>query len=452
MRRDLVAILAAVGVVCATAGCKDLTNATLPAGTANPSAYNNAAGAVSMRNNTVSAFAKSFPAYVVSSGILTDEYHAINIGLYRSCDTRILVTGMECDTQIGVPYTMLQGVRNNAHLAIAALNTYLPDSSAAMRGELYAVAGYTELLMADFFCSGVPLSTLDYQGDFTYAPGSTTVQLYRAAIAQFDSAAAIAHDSASIVSFAHVGKGRALLALGVYDSAALAVAGVPTDFKYRVVAKVGGLESFDNSPYIFSSDITLADSEGVNGIRFVTDNDPRSGYVPASGTSLQRINPTKYNALGYSELTVADGIEARLIEAEVTLRSGNAAAWLDDLNALRTTCTDVIGCPTPAPAGSGGIGGLPPLSDPGANGRLDLMFSERAYWLFLTGHRQGDLRRRIREDGLTDAQLYPTGLYSQVVAPADVRPPIFYGSDVAVPIPPTELANPLFRGCINHDA
>ena len=56
--------------------------------------------------------------------------------------------------------------------------------SRVYRGTLYAFEGYAELWLADFFCSGVPLSTLDYGQDFTYRAGSTTAQLYQAAIGQ----------------------------------------------------------------------------------------------------------------------------------------------------------------------------------------------------------------------------------------------------------------------------
>ena len=42
--------------------------------------------------------------------------------------------------------------------------------------------------------------------------------------------------------------------------------------------------------------------------------------------------------------------------------------------------------------------GVTPLTDPGdAKGRVALLFQERAEWLYLTGHRQGDLRRLLRQ-------------------------------------------------------
>jgi hypothetical protein len=86
------------------------------------------------------------------------------------------------------------------------------------------------------------------------------------------------------------------------------------------------------------------------------------------------------------------------------------------------------------------------LTDPGtAAGRVSLLFQERAYWLFLTGHRQGDLRRLVRQYGRSPNAVYPSGVY---LAPGTG----FYGTDVTAPIPSSEYINPLFQGCQNRDA
>jgi hypothetical protein len=70
------------------------------------------------------------------------------------------------------------------------------------------------------------------------------------------------------------------------------------------------------------------------------------------------------------------------------------------------------------------------------------MFRERAFWLFLTGHRQGDLRRLIRQYGRNAVQVYPTGAY-----PGGAT----YGNDVTAPIPAAErLSNTLFTGCASR--
>ena len=76
---------------------------------------------------------------------------------------------------------------------------------------------------------------------------------------------------------------------------------------------------------------------------------------------------------------------------------------------------------------------------------MDLLFRERAAWLFLTGPRQGDLRRLIRQYGRSAELLYPVGSYPGGVAS--------YGGDVTAPIPAAEReSNPHFTGCIDREA
>jgi len=75
---------------------------------------------------------------------------------------------------------------------------------------------------------------------------------------------------------------------------------------------------------------------------------------------------------------------------------------------------------------------------------VDLLFRERAFWLFLTGHRQGDLRRLIRQYGRSQSDVYPIGLYLNTA--------FSFGSDVTMPIPGSEFANPLYTGCISRGA
>ena len=61
------------------------------------------------------------------------------------------------------------------------------------------------------------------------------------------------------------------------------------------------------------------------------------------------------------------------------------------------------------------------------------MFSERAFWLYTTGHRLGDLRREIRQYGKTESQVFPTGSFFKGGN---------FGHDVAFPVPFNEQQNP----------
>ena len=58
---------------------------------------------------------------------------------------------------------------------------------------------------------------------------------------------------------------------------------------------------------------------------------------------------------------------------------------------------------------------LPPLADPGsARARQDLLFRERGFWMYLTSHRLGDLRRLVRQYGRPVAEVFPAGALEAV--------------------------------------
>ena len=144
----------------------------------------------------------------------------------------------------------------------------------------------------------------------------------------------------------------------------------------------------------------------------------------------------------YSPVAIATGVEARLIEAEATLKAGDAATWLAKLNQLRA---DPKLLPTPIDTSYRPVAGttLAPLADPVLDtARVSLLFSERAFWLFSTGHRLGDLRRLVRQYGRPVESVYPTGLYVKGG---------LYGSAVSLPIPRDEQNNPNFVQCTDQN-
>ena len=544
-----------VVVVGVLAGCKDLTGAgQLPSGTPNPVIYNTASGAIGLRNAAVYDLETAMSPYLIASGLLTDELQdkltgasagvlsQAGTGLSDPLDERVLPEGV--DASIGTSltgadaYTHLQQTRGAINVALHALATYdtLPADTAQqhmMRGELYALEAYTEIQLADFFCSGVPLSTLDFQGDFTYQPGSSTQQVYRDALVKLDSALSLAAANDSVLNLARVLKGRVYLDLGHADSAALAVTAVPVSFHYTIVMVNSfslGTGNLNGTLTVnaLTGVATVSDTEGHNGLPYRSSSDPRSATqvvcIPNTYSNLlfnpqvcpadTLTFPLKY-AVGVSSasqrvaLVLASGVEARLIEAEAALQAGDAS-WLTTLNALRTTgtvvgtpytrscqptTTDANGnvtqvgspcpagvkdttwspgtgvylipaavladvgpvCPVPGPNGSAACTdtvwykGLRLLTDPGTPAaRVALLFRERAEWLFLTGERQGDLRRLLRQYGQypqfqSQQLVYPTGVYT---APGLGQ----YGSDVNAPIPTSESPNPDFHGCKDRNA
>ena len=444
-----------IGGLCVVEGCKDLTgSAGLPSGTPNPSIYNNPSGALGMRNAAMYRFEQAIPQYVADAGLLTDELEDVNTGaspgvllsqtgVTDHLDERILPEG------VGVgSYGSLQQVRGYVSQALGALAAYdtAPADTAAvkiLRGELYALTGYTEILLSDLFCSGVPLSTLDFQKDFTYQPSSTTIQVYQAALGNLDTALTLGLKSDSLMNLALVLKGRAYLDLGQYAIAADDVSAVPNAFVYQIAIPM--VNVFNPSGCQANSSCGVAivsDREGTNGLPYRASGDPRTaamseGISQTTGDSLYF--PTKYSSAysgsGYTPFILASGTEARLIQAEAALHGVHtgAGSWIDQLNALRSTI------------------GLSPIADPGSANpaaQVDTLFTERAAWFFLDGHRQGDLRRLLREYGQyaefrSQDRVYPTGLY---LAPGTGK----YGADVNAPIDPSEAENPLFHGCLDR--
>jgi hypothetical protein len=429
-------------------------------------------------------FQFALTSFIPQTGLLTDELQATARNVLQAnnvfpdpnvaVDARLLPEG---NYKLGTEnvYNTLQQMRALANQAIEALAVYDPDHSANRRGELYALEGYTEVMLADLFCSGVPLSTSDFDGGYTLQPGSTTMQVYQHAVALFDSALALASDSAPIAGLASVGKGRALLALGQYAQAAEAVSSVPVTFQYSQSIKTCGSTLTTTCPNTptqttlnLASIATVSDTEGGAGLPYASSHDPRTRrrtpYVGIVNNDTVWF-PAKYNYGGISTIVVASGIEVQLIQAEADLHAGNAA-WLTTLNTLRTTgvYTDVdtlidqivpnavdtakrdttFWYDTAWVAGTGGVGHLGPLTDPGtADGRLALLFHERAYWLYLTGERQGDLRRLVTQYHRTG---YPSGSYPNLGAYGTG-----YGPNIDAPIPISELNNSLFKGCLSRD-
>ena len=94
---------------------------------------------------------------------------------------------------------------------------------------------------------------------------------------------------------------------------------------------------------------------------------------------------------------------------------------------------------------------LAPLTDPGDQAsRVDLMFCERAFWLYLSGHRLGDLRRLVRQYSRSADAVFPGGGGAQYVIDGNPKGGIF-GNDVNLSIPFDETNNPKFSACIDRN-
>lgn len=466
------------------AGCS-FENSELPSTVRDPAITRTAAGALEAYRGTLALFQFGFgsdrqESFVPTVGVLTDELRqgtdwggVGGVPGFSGSDhlSRLDRRSLPLEYDQGL-FGNLQKIRGQGGQAIALLAHYVPEQP-ALAGHLYDLVGYSEVFLAELFCSGIPLSTLDFDGDYTLQPGVTTAEVFQHAVALFDTARTLAmtEDSTRFVHLAEVGIGRAWLGLGNYAAAAAAVAGVPDTFRYEVrYAAVVAADTLLHAKNFVVNDrdlniggwtLSVADQDGGKGLDYISSGDPRTramllGINPYGNPVYA---PAMYAVDGSSPIVLASGVEARLIEAEAALlQNPDDGTWLAKLNALRTDGVSEER-PTDDPnddpaatytfwhAGSGGVDSLAPLTDPGSsqNARVDLLFRERAFWLFLTGHRQGDLRRLLRPPyGRSQVAIYPGGFYPGGLV---------YGGDVTLPIPPQEqITNPRFTGCISRGA
>jgi hypothetical protein len=311
---------------------------------------------------------------------------------------------------------------------------------------MLALSGFTYVYFAENYCSAVPFSQRLPDGSIQNGMPLSTKAILARALSRFDSAlVATATQSSSSDSLARlrvrnlaaIGRARALLDSGDFAGAASAIAAVPTSFVYSTFHSTAtdrqknGVFVFNNQAPLGTARFSVADVEGTNGLNFRSAGDPRV-VAPQNGKGFDNASPlfvlTKYTS-PTSAVHVADGVEARLIAAEAQLQAGNGPGMVTILNALRADATN-----------NGGFT-LAALTDPGTQvGREDLLFRERAFWLYATGHRLGDLRRLAGAPyNRAVSTLYPTGAYTHTNT--------VYGNNTELPVTFDERNNPNFTGC-----
>jgi hypothetical protein len=456
-RRLTPARLASFGVLATFLACnsQDLLTVTDP-DVARPEALQGAAALPAQRAGAVGNFGVAYNGgnadveQVHLSAMLADEF--INTETFPTrieIDQRAMTLA---NTSLIGTFFDLTRARSFADLAID--NYRLSAKTAADSAgfpEVLALSGLSYILFAENYCGAVPVSKQNTDGSFTFGAAETTPTLLDSAVSKFNQALAVPQATILTATFkqlAQVGKGRALLDQGKYAEAALAVAGVSTTFQYNYVhSETTGRQN--NGTWSLTVSVARfgeADSEAGIGLPYQSDGnlkktvgavDPRvadsvanragQGNKGFDGTTVQWVQ-AKY-ALRASSVTIADGVEARLIEAEAALNAADPAGALTILNALRSNAALLALRGYPANS-------LPPLTlQATAAAQQDQLFKERAYWLFLTSHRLGDLRRLIRQYGRPVNTVFPSGAYFKGGT---------YGTDVNVPVPLQEQNNPQY--------
>ncbi|MEO8448894.1 MAG: hypothetical protein ABI647_03830 [Gemmatimonadota bacterium] len=362
----------------------------------------------------------------VFSGLFTDEMlHASTPPAVREWDLRSVTTANANGAGIAGPFLLLQRARTALESGAARVAPFFGATDKRI-GEMFALSALAHIFVGEMFCSGAPFS--ERTPDLLYGPPLTTAQVMNKALDRLTTATAATGGDAGISSLVALLRGRALLDLGQFAQAATAVANVPTSFTYSIFHSATTARQNNNIFLQNANDIYgVSDKEGTNGLDYGTAGDPRvparlstanaGGFSRNDGVT-KMYYYTKYTSAS-DPVVVASGIEARLIEAEAALQTGGAgaAAWLAKLNEARAT-----------------IPALTPLVDPGTlPAQVDLMFRERAFWLYMTGHRLGDLRRLVRQYGRGAETVYPTGAYH--------KQGLVRGHELTFPVPNTEENN-----------
>src|SRR5215470_12122574 len=218
-------ILAAALLVTGVA-CKGILDVSSP-DVVQPSQLNNAAGAEALTNGALSAIYSPFITHVYNTGVFSDEFTlATAFTTFADIDFR---TQSITYTEYG-PIAMHQP-RIEAQQAIDARRLYAPTPRSKL-GQLFGIKGFAELYLGETSCNGTPLTELVNLQPVWGGPLASDSMLKRS-VADFDSALVYASDSARIMNYLRVARGRALVDLGRYADAATTVASVPTSYVFN---------------------------------------------------------------------------------------------------------------------------------------------------------------------------------------------------------------------------
>ncbi|HEY4219328.1 MAG TPA: hypothetical protein VGM67_19425 [Gemmatimonadaceae bacterium] len=440
--RALLGAAAALGLV-GLGACKsgDILNVKSP-DVLGVGAYTTPAGVDPLRYGVIGDFAYAFDgngdSFTVVTGNMADELYASD-----TFDDRLSINArrsIEVNTNMEAEYRALQQAHIGATTASQVMATAAPTEK-WQRGEMYLLRGFTEIFFGEGWCSGTAFSSQD-GATITYGQPNSTSQLFTIAAASFDSALALADTSTRVKYAAQVGKGRALLDNGDFAGAAAAVQGVPRTFQYLTshsTASTREQNGMWNAEANGASRYSLVNNEGTNGLPYLTQgSDPRLPWAPSNRQGFNGLStnlPTETKFGQTSSGIVADGTEAQLIILEAQLQGGTQAdrdAVFAGLNALRTSNSKPVAA----------IAGSAPTDQASA---VTQLFTERAYWMWLTGHRLGDLRRLVRQYGRDAESVFPTGTLPAPLAGS-------YGTSTSIVIPLNERNNPNFSGCLDTKA
>jgi starch-binding outer membrane protein, SusD/RagB family len=439
--------VAALGLALPLAACGDILETRDPQ-VATPESVAGESALPAVRGAAYSDFQVAYTGWnaagsvgdgiILISGLMADEYDAPD-----SFPTRVEVDQRQVENTnatMNAVFQRLQRARVSTERAMNLFGEITPNSVGQAEGA--NLAGFTYLFFGENYCSGVPFSNVPETGPIEFGSPTPRDEMYEIALARFDAALAAATAAPAGAAataqqnLARVGRGRALINLGRWAEAGAAVADVPTAFVFNIETSEASARQ-NNGVWLgtnLQGRYRPADNEGINGLPYRSADDPRVRTEPRPTTTNNGLgfdNATRmHHQLKYptrsSSVPLATGHEARLIQAEAALWAGDATAFLSHINTVRAAFS------------------LAAATDPGnLDGRVDLLFRERAFTMWQTAHRLGDLRRLVRQYNRPTESVFPTGTFFKGGT---------YGTDVNFPIPFDEENNPNFSACINRDA
>jgi hypothetical protein len=351
-------------------------------------------------NGAIGEFQYAYGFYALYSSVLADETFTDHTNV--SIRELSLHNFNDLNDQTTDVFSNISRARASADDGVARLTTILGAANAAKSlnvSRLLAYGGYAYVLLGEGYCDApVNLSA-----------GLPPAELFRRAIAHFDSAVTVATAASAgapaatvaaatdIINMARVGAARAALKMNDLAKAKTYAALVPDTYeKFSLYSSNSVRENNIVSAAVRTTGAWLSIAPAFQGL-----TDPR---VPQPSASRAGLNsnpiwvpqrPSQYagwTATGAQQIIdittnirFASGLEARYAVVEA---DGPNAAMLAFVNARRATV------------------GKPAVNLSGAELTAEFR-RQRAYDFYLTGQRLGDLRRYAA----TGTNLFPTGKY-----------------------------------------
>ena len=243
------------------------------------------------------------------SGVVADEWRSTDTFVQRDeADSRSIT---EANTAMTLEARGLHRTRVSANQAIASLREWKPDNISDV-GQMYWVRGWAEMTIAENFCNGMPLSSLDASNNIIYGDPLPNTEIYARAKASFDTAllnAPAGNSRADTVKWlVGIEKARVQLDLGDVTGAntTIATAAVPDAFRFSMFyTQVIG----DNQIWALNNSAGRwmpGNNEGIVGLNFFSANDPRVADVHWGQYQLKTFDPNQTRTTSFDN-TIGSG-------------------------------------------------------------------------------------------------------------------------------------------------